>query len=224
MGFASTPDAAPPPPAPGRFGRRGAGFRVLTVIAALGLLLSLDYLLARALAGGSGGEWSPLRRAWADWARWLGDGLHLGVAGLALWLVGWSTARRALAAGGRWMVWAVVLAGFWCRVFKILVGRPRPRQWTEHGAWWPHGLTLRSSYDSFPSGHAMTAFALVALLSALAPRAAWWWLALAWFVALGRVVGVDHYLSDVLVGAWLGSLIGTYVRGRWAAEVADEAA
>jgi membrane-associated phospholipid phosphatase len=61
---------------------------------------------------------------------------------------------------------------------------------------------------SFPSGHAMTAFAVATALALLAPRLRWPVLGLAVVIAFSRVYLGVHYWLDVLVGAALGAAIG----------------
>ncbi|MBI2298307.1 MAG: phosphatase PAP2 family protein [Armatimonadetes bacterium] len=201
----------------------GVPLKVLLACAVLILLVGLDYALAAWACRTPTDAWGPVR-AWLDWsAAKLGGGVVLGGAALALWLGGWLWRSRRWEVGGKWLFAAVLLAGFWSRLLKQLIGRPRPRMWTWTGEWLPHGPTVAASWESFPSGHAMTAFALVALLSALAPRGARLWLALAVFISVGRLIGADHYLTDTLVGALLGAVVGEYARSRWAAEVGHEA-
>jgi membrane-associated phospholipid phosphatase len=67
---------------------------------------------------------------------------------------------------------------------------------------------------SFPSGHAMSAFALAAVMSREyhdKPLVVFGSYGFATAVSLARVGGLNHFPSDVLVGAVLGELIGRYV-------------
>jgi membrane-associated phospholipid phosphatase len=61
--------------------------------------------------------------------------------------------------------------------------------------------------DSFPSGHAANYFSFFLPLMVLMPRYKWALLILPVFVALQRVIVNDHYLSDVLAGILIASLI-----------------
>jgi undecaprenyl-diphosphatase len=69
--------------------------------------------------------------------------------------------------------------------------------------------------DSFPSGHAATAFAAATAIGILSPRMRPYALALALGVALSRVYLRVHFPLDVLAGALLGAGIGALVA--WAA-------
>ena len=67
---------------------------------------------------------------------------------------------------------------------------------------------------SFPSGHAMSSFALAAVMSREyhdKPLVVFGSYGFATAVSLARVGGLNHFPSDVLVGAVIGELIGRYV-------------
>jgi membrane-associated phospholipid phosphatase len=68
---------------------------------------------------------------------------------------------------------------------------------------------------SFPSGHAVNAFAAASVLERhFGFRAAWPTLALAGYVGVSRLHENRHFLSDVLFGAAVGTSIGWTVVGR----------
>lgn len=161
--------------------------------------------------------------AWlAGFARWAGDGAVLLLIGLLFSLGGLGC--RRLERAGVWITWTVALTGFWAQLLKHLIGRPRPRLFAADGLWLPVGPTFAKSIDALPSGHAMGAFAVATLLAAVLPRGAAVWYALAVVIALGRVVGGSHWVTDVLAGGYLGCLIGAYTAQRWRAELADATA
>jgi membrane-associated phospholipid phosphatase len=64
-----------------------------------------------------------------------------------------------------------------------------------------------SGDDSFPSGHATNYFAFFLPLIVLFPRYKWILLILPGFIALQRVIVNEHYLSDVLAGILVASLM-----------------
>ena len=64
---------------------------------------------------------------------------------------------------------------------------------------------------SFPSGHALNAFAIGSVLALAFPAAAVLILLVAASVAASRVVLGLHWLSDVVAGVVVGLVIGTLV-------------
>jgi membrane-associated phospholipid phosphatase len=84
-----------------------------------------------------------------------------------------------------------------------------------------HGMKYAVNRDrptgeccSFPSGHAATAFAMASVLERhLGYRASWPALVGATYVATSRLVDNRHFLSDVLMGAGVGTAAGWTVVG-----------
>ncbi|MBA4396747.1 MAG: phosphatase PAP2 family protein [Syntrophus sp. (in: bacteria)] len=113
--------------------------------------------------------------------------------------------RRELAANRALFVFsAVALSGIIINLIKPLVGRLRPKLLFEANLYGFEPFRIGYEYNSFPSGHATTAFALAAALALFFPR---WRLPLFGFavvVGLSRIVIGSHYLSDVLAGAYVG--------------------
>ena len=83
---------------------------------------------------------------------------------------------------------------------------PRP---FDEGLW--AALGSLPSTGSMPSGHAATAFAAATALALLFPRLRLAAYALAALICVSRVYLGVHYVSDVVVGALLGALIGVAV-------------
>jgi undecaprenyl-diphosphatase len=110
-------------------------------------------------------------------------------------------ARAALRAG--LAAAAVSIVAF--TVLKHVFQRPRPCEVE------PHPLFRVRPPDrfSFPSGHTMAAFAACTVLALQFPVLAPVCGLLACAIALSRVVLGLHYVSDVVVGALLGSVVGT---------------
>jgi membrane-associated phospholipid phosphatase len=107
-------------------------------------------------------------------------------------------------------------AGVLADLVKLTVIRIRPHHFeslgTEPGAfgtWLP--LTGGGSVgQSFPSGHMATAAGLACALTALYPRGRWLFAGLAVLVACQRLEEGSHYLSDILFGAAVGSLVAAF--------------
>ena len=73
------------------------------------------------------------------------------------------------------------------------------------------------TYQSLPSGHAITAFALAFAVSALWPRLRYLMLAYAIVIAATRLVLLAHHPSDVVAGALVGVVGAMFVRYWFAA-------
>lgn len=189
--------------------RRATLFKLLLSLAgALALaaaLLAASGLDGRVFLAVNGAAARQLPRALPSCLTLLGNGLA-AVALLSPWL------RRApgvLVAG----LYAAPLAALFSRGGKWLLARPRPAAVIDPTLFDIQGPLLRG-HNSFPSGHAITIFLVVAalLLGAGAPRArplaVLGVLCLAGLVATSRIMVGAHWPSDALAGAALGLLAG----------------
>lgn len=154
----------------------------------------------------------------------LTDRLRLNPAGSAWWSLSVILAHSGdswlcmialvtlwLTTGGAWhrtaalMAIAVVLQALVIFAVKQAIRRERPR-----GEW--GGIYRSIDPHSFPSGHATRAVLLAVVAVGLGP--AWFGLLLAiWapLVCVARVATGVHFLSDVVVGAVIGALMGLLV-------------
>jgi membrane-associated phospholipid phosphatase len=98
------------------------------------------------------------------------------------------------------------LASWLNYVIKALVDRSRPPEAIGFEA-----LVGVPGSPSFPSGHAMSAFAVAGAIALLAPRLRVPVLTLAAVIAFSRVYLGVHFWIDVLAGALLGLAIGLAV-------------
>ncbi len=114
-----------------------------------------------------------------------------------------------------WAYLAVFGAGITTNILKLFTKRVRPRDFLGdadlNGAfetfyWFIVEGTTRPNvaYESFPSGHSTSAFALACVLSHFYPRGRCLFLLLAAIVAYGRVQTRAHFVSDVCFGAAMG--------------------
>jgi undecaprenyl-diphosphatase len=162
----------------------------------LRLLLHLDALAIRAT-----GElrWEPATAVLALASAWW-------VKGPLLIGLGWCSDVRCrrlvpLVAGAATA--SFFLASGLNYVLKAIVDRSRPPEAIGFEA-----LVGVPGSPSFPSGHAMTAFAVAGAVALLAPRLRWPVLGLAALIAFSRVYLGVHFWIDVLAGAALGLAIG----------------
>ncbi len=121
----------------------------------------------------------------------LGHGFLLGSLLFVLWIRGMKRARFQEA-----LLW-LLLAGLFCALLKVWVGRVRP---------------FGAGTHSWPSGHSAAAFSM-ALFLATGVRKPW----AALFLLLGALIGASrvfhlrHYPSDVLGGFALALFLGPIV-------------
>ena len=95
---------------------------------------------------------------------------------------------------------------------KWVAGRHRPIDLFGHGSFGFSFFSVGYELNSFPSGHAQTAFSLAVALTLLFPRWGVPLFAVAGLIAVSRVVLTAHYLSDVIAGAGIGILFTMCVK------------
>jgi lipid A 4'-phosphatase len=161
----------------------------------------------------AGGPWRPV----FEWAGPFGLGMPyviaFGIAFIALRSGGnlppfkpWAIRMRAAARIPALLFSAVAISGITVDLLKVIVGRPRPKLLFSAGNYEFSWLGLSADHWSFPSGHAATAAALATALWCLWPQPVLFYVVGAALVAISRVVMGAHYLSDVVMGAFIGVL------------------
>jgi membrane-associated phospholipid phosphatase len=73
----------------------------------------------------------------------------------------------------------------------------------------PIGPSYTPNFDSFPSGHATSVFAVACAFGYFYPRLRWPLFLLAACISLGRLYLDRHYVSDILAGALIGIAVTT---------------
>jgi undecaprenyl-diphosphatase len=139
-------------------------------------------------------------RMWMLCATRGGDGWLWYVMGLSILLFGGDQRFAALATSG-------TAAAIGIGVFLTLkrsTGRRRPCAIEPH-CW---ATLLPPDQFSFPSGHTITAFAIAISLSAFYPSLFVGLMFCAISIAASRILLGMHFLSDVLVGAAIGTILG----------------
>ncbi len=154
---------------------------------------------------------SVMRRAnWWHAPRWIrvwmicatrgGDGWLWYAIALTLLFFGGPARWAALGAGA-------LAAGSGIAIFRRLkrsIRRPRPCSLEAH-CW---ARLLPPDQFSFPSGHSITAFAVAVPLGEFYPDMALGLIFCAASIAASRILLGMHYLSDVLAGSLIGTLLG----------------
>jgi membrane-associated phospholipid phosphatase len=133
-----------------------------------------------------------------------GNGSTLIAIGLLLYVAGKYYNKR-LHLVGKALFIGLLTTGAVIQVMKHSIGRARPKL-----SYDPVfiGPSLKSGYDSFPSGHSAMVFFFAYTLSQYYPRyrALFYLFALA--VSVDRVEELAHFPSDILAGAIIGFLLG----------------
>lgn len=166
---------------------------VLFVAAAFYIDLSVVNFVARQQAS-RGVTFMRAVSRWGDWPT------HVLVGLLGLGIAYARGSRRWVSIFAAMLI-ACALAGTLNRVIKVSAGRARPSVHAGHG--W-NGPSLRSKYQSFPSGHVACSTAFFVALCFARPRIGGALLAIPLLIAISRVYLTAHYLSDVFFAAALG--------------------
>jgi membrane-associated phospholipid phosphatase len=185
------------------------------------LVYDTDRAIAAALQAASL-QHDPVLHAIGSAFNWWGGP---GVIWLAviLWLGGRALKLGRVSLLGLRGAEAIAVASAINGIVKGLAGRARPFFAPgEPGRWYfSHGWT-DAHYASMPSGHTLAAIAFAAAVSVASTRMAPWeriavivvTFSAALLVAFARMYTNQHWFSDVVVGAALGSVTG-YLLTRW---------
>lgn len=104
---------------------------------------------------------------------------------------------------------AVLSALVLSQSFKYISGRSRPANNGSASDWWHSNTERFGQYTAFPSLHATTYSAAATVIGSsyqCEPLAS----AIALTLFMGDMQGHNHWLSDMVAGAWLGRAIGEY--------------
>jgi undecaprenyl-diphosphatase len=108
-------------------------------------------------------------------------------------------------------------AGLIANLTKNIVGRARPKLFDDGGPLDFKPFAFDADYASFPSGHATNIFAFATVIGMLWPKGRVLLYTLAAWIAASRVLIGEHYVTDVVAGAMLGTAFPYLVRERFAA-------
>jgi membrane-associated phospholipid phosphatase len=190
-----------------------------TVLAGTGILIANDEGIYKNFKSfQSRHSWvakvSPNSTMLGDW------GVDCGIAGL-FFLSGVAFKDEKARNTGLMALETLLHTGFLAQVVKHLAGRQRP--WVENGIdyWYgPAAFFKRytqgffSRYDSFFSGHTVSAWGVATVIAENYKNHFWVPLTcygLATLVGLSRLTENDHWMSDVFVGAVVGYAVGKMV-------------
>lgn len=149
---------------------------------------------------------------------------------VALSVYGASLVTMALPATRRWrllserakrgsllMLLTLLTGGLVTLVLKHVVARARPSMLLEHAHYGTATPFAGFPFNSFPSSHAFTAFAVACVLAHLIPKWRTPLLVFAAIAGLCRVLTLEHFPSDVLasgfIAAWCVSFWAPRIQG-----------
>jgi membrane-associated phospholipid phosphatase len=142
------------------------------------------------------------------------------IAGGTLYLVGMASGDRRIEDLGLHSVEAIAIGNIITYSVKAVAGRARPYISKDNARNFKFFRGFRNDdYRAFPSGHATAAFAFASLISA---ETSHWWPDSRWivgpimygaatFTGVSRIYNNQHWASDVLAGAAIGTLTGIKV-------------
>jgi membrane-associated phospholipid phosphatase len=142
------------------------------------------------------------------------------VTGTLIYVIGRIDGQRRVQALGLHSVESILLADVLGGGIKMVAGRQRPFVDVTN----PYNFQLWRGFQgdqfrSFPSGHTITAFAFA---STVTRETQFWWPHAAWYVGtvfyggaslvgLSRIYNNQHWASDVMAGATIGTIVGLKV-------------
>lgn len=193
---------------------------VVVLIASVCAMVWVDLPLARAMRSLDAGT-----RALAEPITTLGKAeWSMTAAGLVT--VYWCWRRRWALANASAYVFFAIACTLVVHLFKLLVGRARPKLYFDDGFYGFEPFKLGYDYSAYPSGHSAVAGALGVSVWMVCPNwLRWPVLVLTVLIALSRVLITAHWLGDVMAGYLLGVVCAVFLhwrftRRRWLVEPA----
>ena len=104
-------------------------------------------------------------------------------------------------------IWSLATAGILCNIIKYIFGVARPKYFFSEGFERVDFFNALHKANSFPSGHTQAAFTLAILLVIYVNKYYWIIFTIASLMGISRIFMSMHFPSDILFGAYLGSLI-----------------
>ncbi len=181
--------------------QRQAWTLALPLVAGTVALKSVDRSIVDSLPG------TPAQRDWSRRVSLAGSMAGLAIATAATTGYGHVAGKAAWSHMGRDAALAFVSALTVTYAIKGATWRERPDAPGSRGSFYSGG-------DSFPSGHALTSFAVASAVAAHPGAPKWLKITLvatAAAVSISRTTGYRHWPSDVYFGAFTGILLGRSV-------------
>lgn len=152
---------------------------------------------------------NPVADEFFTYATYLGDGAFFVIVCVILTIYNWRVGFVGFAS--------FALSSLTSLFLKTIVfpNSPRPLKFFEHSTYEYHlikGLDIHS-YNSFPSGHTTSAFAVFGLLAFLDSRKnrGWFYFAIAFLTGYSRVYLFQHFVEDTYAGSMVGTVSSVFI-------------
>ncbi|MFA6570999.1 MAG: phosphatase PAP2 family protein [Bacteroidota bacterium] len=169
-------------------------------------LTGLGIIADKAIREGFARSHSKFNDDYFQTTNYLGDGFNAVAFSGVLYLGGLFSGWDDLRITGRQSFEALALAGIVTTGIKVITGRARPFMERDNLYFKP--FNLKDEYLAFPSGHTTVAFAVATVLACKIDT--WWSYPLFYSAALStglaRIYLDKHWISDVILGAAVGTL------------------
>ncbi len=185
--------------------------RAAVSLGAVGIFLAMDESLNRGLAGTAQPAYLDRPLEWGEeWGRLR----TMQYSSIALYVGGLISGSDPIRVTGRLLGEALFLGGLPAITMQYGLGRSRPL--SGKGAWDYQYFEWANEFQSLPSGHATVAFAASTVLAKRIDRV---WASIPLYAAAGLTAlslgwSNQHWPSDLVVGAALGYLAGSFVVSR----------
>lgn len=155
---------------------------------------------------------NPIKELFSKYITKLGKSEWILIGSLLIYFF-YKKRNRAFAYQGLFIFSSIALSGIVVNLLKVIFSRYRPKAYFQDGSFGFDLFAFKTKYvfNSFPSGHSVTAMGLAIALALLFPRYKIAALAFGMIVASSRFIVTAHYLSDVLVGGLLGGIVSYWL-------------
>ena len=105
---------------------------------------------------------------------------------------------------------SILFSGLICHILKYIIGAARPKYFFLEGFERLDNFNLFHKANALPSGHTQAAFTIVMLLIIYINKYKLIFLFIAFLIGLSRIFLSMHFLSDIILGAYVG-LVGPMI-------------
>ena len=99
---------------------------------------------------------------------------------------------------------ALIVSGLLVHIIKFCVGRQRPHKSPIYDPYIFDPITTHWHWHSFASGHSQVMLTAATMMAIALPKFRWFFLSFAVVICFSRVVVLDHFLSDTIMGGTVG--------------------